>query len=264
MAVMVLNLSHIAPVGVEDLNRNTSSPKYKPGGMAWMEDAFGMRLFRYGQNRSGATQAQSTLASRVGNADATTVIDNITSGTTTSATKVGGWTANIHVGSMCYVFDNADAAGAAPEGEVSITIANTTDRVDVDPDMPYSVALAANDDLRMIGTWNLENAADGDKAYTVFGVVVGNDGVSNNNFGFYQSWGVCPQVLIKAGAPLALGEAVVADDGRVGPSAGSTDPANLHIGVAIAQVSSDIVSDKAPVFLTLDVGVSVGTVDASA
>jgi hypothetical protein len=257
MAVMVLNLASLTPVSSPDLNSDKSTPIYTKGGLTFMQDAFGPKIFRYGHNRSGSVQAQSELASRVGDANGVKAVTDITSGTTLSATKVGAWTADLEVGALFYVFDNDDSAGAAPEGEVSIVKSNTADKITLEDSMPLTVALAANDDVRTMATYGVDDSVDGDFAYAVFGVVVGRDGISDKNYGFYQSWGVCPRVLVLASSALTVGEGVVADAARVGTS--GADAATLHVGVALMAKSADMVLDIAPIQMTLDfVGVSAG------
>src|SRR3990167_5009428 len=108
MADLFLHLGPIAPVGYEDLNSDNLNPKMKLGQLAFMQDDYGFRVFEYCRNMSGSAIAQGELQKRI--ADATT--SNITSGTTTSATK-SGWTAGDYVGRILYVDDNDDSAGAA-------------------------------------------------------------------------------------------------------------------------------------------------------
>ena len=55
-------------------------------------------------------------------------------------------------------------AGAAPEGESGIVSANTATVMSFEADYPFSVALAANDDLELIANWQTTDCADGDFA----------------------------------------------------------------------------------------------------
>lgn len=255
------NFSALLPVGLGDINQASTSPKYTPGGVAFLNTAFGPRLVKYNQNRTTAV-VQGALLSGVGGTDGKTAV-------TASAGKVGqittsGLTANAHVGAIAYCLDNNDAAGAAPEGEASIVKANTATIIDLEDDLPFSVAVAASDTFSLISTYNAEEAADGDLAAVVQGVVMGKDGIGAGAYGFVSQWGVTPNTLLKASTALTSGDALVADAGRVGPATGSADAGNLHVGYTAVVVTSDTVSDKFPAFMMLGFGVTPATLDISA
>lgn len=244
MADLFLHLGNMLPVGSEDLNADHLNPKMKVGSLSFMIDDFGFRVFEYCRNMSGSAVAQGELQKRI--ADAATT--NITSGTTTSATK-SGWTAGDYVGRILYVDDNDDSAGAAPEGECSPIVANSATVITVDPLRPFSVALAANDDIRVVSWNHLDDAADGDLASKVKGVAVGKNGVTSKYYGFWQRYGFCPDVIHKASSAVTSLNPVVADAASVGPH--GSDAVDLHVGTQVGTHANDVVSNKSPVDLLL-------------
>jgi hypothetical protein len=174
-------------------------------------------------------------------------VANITAGTTTSATT-SGLTASDHQGKIANVLDNDDSAGAAPEGQSSIVADNTATKITMEADYPFSVALAANDDLELLATWQVEDAAASDEAWTVAGVVVGNDGISDGNYGWVQIEGAVSAdidtALVTDGDALIAGAAVLAD-----PAGASA--AELRCAIAMVAVSADQVAQTCPVMLKL-------------
>lgn len=241
-----LHLSHLQGIGQDDLNGDHATAKVRPGLYSYVTDAFGTRIFLYGRNVSGSIMAQGDLMRRL----ADVAVSNITSGTTTSATKAASWTANKHVGEMLYVQDNDDSAGAAPEGEVSIIGTNTAAVANVDPAYPYSAALAANDDLDTISPgWHFEDAAAADKAQEVRGVVIAKDGVTDLYYGWVQCYGICPKVALKASTGFTDRAAIIADTKAIAPDANGGW--ELVVGYGIGTVTSDIVNDFGIAFLNL-------------
>jgi len=230
-----LNLGHLAGLGMSDFNRDDSTPYMRPGTIAWVVDAFGPRIVKYIKCVNSTAMAKSELASYAADGAnvKTTTITNITSGTTTSFVT-SALTANRHDGMISYVLDNDDAAGGAPEGESSIVGSNTATVVSLEKDYPYSVALAANDDIELVTTYQVDDAADGDEAWTVAGVVLGADGISTNNFGWIHVEGVTPCL---SAASAAEGDPIVADAAQVGPF--GADGHELWIGTSLVTLSTD-------------------------
>lgn len=243
MSDLFLHLGNMIPVGNEDLNADHLNAKHKLGALSFQIDDYGFRVFEYCRNMSGSAVAQGELQKRI--ADAT--IANITSGTTTSAVTTG-LTAGDYVGRILYVDDNADSAGAAPEGESSPIVANSTTTIQVDPGRPFTVALAANDDLRVISFNHLDDAADGDLASKVKGVAVGKNGVSSKYFGWWQRYGICPDVKHSAASVTSLNPVVA---GAACVAAHGSDAVDLHVGTQLGTHTSDSVSLKSPVDLLL-------------
>lgn len=238
-----LNLGHLSGMGMSDFNRDDSTPYMRPGTIAWVVDAFGPRIVKYVRNVNGSTILKSEFmayASDGANVK-TTTITNITAGSTTSATT-SSLTANRHDGMIAYVLDNDDSAGAAPEGESSIVASNTATLIKMEPDYAYSVALAANDDLELISTYQVEDAADGDEAWTCAGVVLGADGITNLNYGWIHVEGICPAQTANSATE---GDAAVAAAAEVGPF--GSDGHELWVGTFLAATSTDETLKQVPV-----------------
>jgi hypothetical protein len=242
MANQWLNIGNLMPVSSHDLKADDLTAKFRPGQYSYRIDDFGMRIFQYVKNVSGGAYVAGDLVRRV----AVLSITNLDSGTTTSATKSGAFTANKHVGMMCYVLDNADSAGAAPEGEASIIVGNDADTVYLDPDYPLTVALAVNDDLSILSPgWHVQDAAASDLAQNVAGLVV--NGIADTYYGFVQCYGMFPQAKLKASTGFTANDGIIAAAKLVDVDANGG--AELVIGWAPFTVTSDIVSDKAPMFI---------------
>lgn len=242
-------VGHLSGMGAGDLNGNHTYPQMEPGTIAWMRDAYGYRLVKYVKNvhassalAKGSLQAYCSDGANV----LTTTVSNISSGSTTHAIT-SGLTAGRHAGMICFVLDSAQGTGVAPEGECSIVANNTATRINMEPAYPFSVALAANDDLELIGTYQAEAAADGDEAWTIQGVVVGKDGISAGNYGWVQMEGVCvanhTTNAITEGDPVVAGAAVV--------DAFGTDGQELWVGIALVTTSTDEVVPSTPVRMKL-------------
>ncbi len=257
----------LSPVSIGDLDSDNVNPKgFTRGGIFFANTPFGPRLVQYVQNRSGSAVVQGALLSSLGDTDGKTQIT--TSGGASANTKTkattSGLTADAHVGGGIYVLNCTTGAGAAPEGEESLVVANTATVVNVDPNLPFSAVIASGDTINLCGFYNGEASAIGDLASVVLGVVTGKNGISAGNYGWVTKQGRCPNALIKAATALTQNDALVADAGRLGPAVGGAQGANLHCGYAPHVVNSDIVSDKTTVVLTLGFGFSPGTLDATA
>lgn len=248
---IVLRLGSIVGMSNVDINGDNANTYGRPGTLSFLVDAYGYRVLQYVRNVSGSAFAMGELASKVAN----TAVNNITAGSTTSATTTG-LTEGDHDGRLLYVLDNDDDSGAAPEGETSVIGHNTATRITVDPQMPYSVALAANDDLVMISNWQATDSADGDLAHNVLGVVLGNGGFADNGYGWVQKEGYCPGVDLLSGA-ITAGDPVVADVAQIG--AFGTDGQELWVGIALAAVSADQDADTGVVNLKLFTCAGPGT-----
>lgn len=132
--------------------------KYTPGQYACTWDPlFGYRVFKIVKNLSGATIAKGDLMSYVNAAS----VGTVTAGTTTSITS-SSMTANDLEYQMILVTDDAGAAGAAPEGEASLCIANTTTLITLHSNYAFSVAVAASDGVYVVYINGVEDGASGD------------------------------------------------------------------------------------------------------
>ena len=127
------------------LASNSATPLETPGIERKIITPFGPAIVRYGR----ATQSGGVTRGELTKYKANVTLDNITSGSTTTIVTTG-LTANAHDGDVLWCFDNNDSAGAAPEGEVAPIVSNSTTTVYLDPDNPFTVAAAANDDFRVV------------------------------------------------------------------------------------------------------------------
>ena len=241
-----LHVGNLIPLAGADLNSDSASAGYKPGGITVVQDDYGVRIFEYVRNQSGSATAQGELHKKV--ADVT--VSNVTSGTTTGFTKSASLTADIHVGRILHVDDNDDSAGAAPEGESAPIVSNTANAAVTDSDYPFTVALAANDDIRIFSPgWHVTDAADGDLAKECSGVVVASSGLSSTYYGWIQKYGFNPLVLHKASTAVTSNNPVVADAAAVGPH--GSDTAELWVGYQKGTHAADRVVNTSPVYLLL-------------
>lgn len=243
---LFLNLGHLSGMGMSDFNRDDVTPYMRPGTVAWVVDAFGPRIVKYVRNVSGSAILKSELmayAADGANVKSTSVA-NITSGTTTSFVTTG-LTANRHDGMIAYVLDNATTAGAAPEGESSIVATNTATVVTLEKDYPYSAALAANDDIELIATYQVEDSAAADEAWTVAGVVLPFDGISNMNYGWIHVEGTCP---VQSANSAVEGDPLESGVAQVTPLTAGHE---LWIGTALAALSTDEALKQIPAQMKL-------------
>lgn len=246
-----LNVGHLTSLGMSDINGDDATPRMNPGTIAIVRDALGPRILKYVKMQVAA--ARGSLVSYVGGTQAVEEVDNITAGTTTSATT-SGRTAGNDAGKICSVYDNADAAGTAPEGEFSVIAGNTATVLTMEPDLPFSVALAINDDLALIGTWQGEASADGDFAHAVHGVAVGNAGITSGNYGWVQVEGYT-KANLKSEA-MTFGGGLVADTAMLGVA--GSDGVELWCGIVMQDVKADQVADTGIVRLHLFVPAGTG------
>lgn len=228
---LVFRLANLMGMGMADINTDTAASHHRPGALYHCVDAFGPRILKYVQNQSGSAVAKGELLRHPAN----TAVNNISAGTVTSATTTG-LTIDDHQGKLFYVLDNDDTAGAAPEGETSIVSTNSATVVTAEAGYPFSVALAVNDDVVLISTYQVEDAADNDLAVDVAGVVVGLDGFADNNFGWVQKEGFCvcgvTATTTVSRNPLVAGAALVAE-------LTSGDGLELWVGYSLAVATSD-------------------------
>ena len=250
---LVLRLGSITGLSYADINSDVTlgQSMARPGTISFLVDAYGYRVIQYVKNVSNSAYAMGELVSKVVN----TAVNNQTGTVATSATTTG-LTADDHIGRLVYVLDNGTTAGAAPEGETTVCAGNTATRITFDPKMDLSAALASGDDLVLISNWQSTDSADGDLAHNVLGVVLGNGGFADNNMGWVQKEGYCPNVDYLSGA-ITAGDPVVADVAQVG--AFGTDGQELWVGVALAAVSADQAADIGPVNLKVFTCAGPGT-----
>lgn len=238
-----LNLGHLSGLGMSDFNRDDAVPQMRPGTIAWVVDAFGPRLVKYVKNVSGSVIAKGEFmayASDGANVKTTTI--TASAGSTTTAIVTTGLTAGRHEGMIAWVLDDAGAAGAAPESESSIVASNTDVLVTLERDYAYTAALDASDTVELIATYQVEDAADGDEAWTCAGVVLPAAGISNMQYGWIHVDGICPAIMQDSATE---GDAAVAAAASVGPF--GSDGHELWVGHCLTATSTDEVLLQAPV-----------------
>lgn len=131
---------------------------YTPGQYCQTWDPlYGFRIFKLMKNLSNASIAKGNCLSYVNPA----TVGTITAGSTTSITS-SSMTANDLEYQMINVTDDIGGAGAAPEGETSLCISNTSTLINLHPDYPFSTAIAASDTCYVIYQNGFELAASGD------------------------------------------------------------------------------------------------------
>ena len=251
-----LNPGFMVGLGYPDLKEISAgvNPEYTPGGWAFLNDAFGQRILAYNK----VTQSGGQTVGQFGQVDAATAITDITSGTTTSLVT-SGLTANAHVGNALYVTDNADSAGAAPEGEVGIVVSNTATAVVIDAGRPFSAALAANDDLTLYRIHDVIDAAIDAKASDAKGICFHGIG-TQYRWGWYQIYGFYPGAATvtgatAAGADMGLEAAASVGDGQAGgieyvwgqhTAVTQADQVNLFSLVFINVIGANFLGTAAP------------------
>lgn len=192
---------------------------------------FGPRKFKY-VRFDVATTLGDLCSSR-------TPIDvaNITSGSTTGLVTTG-LTADIYVGGILRCYDDAGAAGAAPEGESGVIIDNTTTTITIDTNDAFSAAAAVNDDFKILLPWAVVAAAASDLSSVVAGVAMATQ--AQYSFGWVQFFGLHPAVkAIAAGTTITAGKCVIATTSAV--TVGSTSTVEARIGYADVTLTTDTV-----------------------
>lgn len=249
----VFRLSHLTGMGMSGINANDSTPAMQPGHICFVQDAFGYKVLKY--VRATATVAQGSVVSRFGGVNGTTVVSNVTSGSTTTAGKAATWTANAEVGALFYVHDNDDSAGAAPEGEISVVAANTAALLTLDASLPLSVAVAANDDVTTVANYQAEASADGDLSVTCLGVVAGKDGITSGNYG----WAIMEGVTKAKATTNAITtfNPVVCGTGCI--DAFGSDGQELWVGTSLGTYASDNAALTLPVRMNCFTASGIGT-----
>ena len=227
-------VGHLTGLSTSDLHSDNArgAQTARPGTIAYLTDAFGYRIVKYVKNMVGSTNAMGELMayeSDGANVRSTSITASA-AGTTTSIVTTG-LTANDHVDQIVFCVDDAGAAGAAPEGEASVVASNSTTTINLNADYAYSAATATNDTFDLISTYHSNDSVDGDEAWTIQGVVLGKDGIQDNQFGWVQLHGVTPCLKIGLAGDVTEGDPIVA--GAAGVDAFGSDGHELWIGVAV-------------------------------
>lgn len=244
--------------GDDDDASPSTGPRARPGTIAWIVDAYGPRIVKYVRavSSNGAT---STSTVRMGSplaydSDTQNIITTsftVTSGTTTSFVTTGGGadvSGGNHQGALCFVTDDAGAAGAAPEGEAAVVASNSATAFTLEGTYPLSAALAVNDTVDIVSTYQMEDSFDGDEAWTISGIVIATDGFSQGNYGWVHQEGYC--MCRHIASAITEGDPVVADYRAIGPF--GSDGQELWLGIAAATgASTDETNPFVPVKVKL-------------
>lgn len=204
---------------------------------------YGDCWFRWVCNRTGSDKVQGDLVKFY-----TKSTSNIDSGAVNRINKAAEWEDEEEVGNMVYILDNADAAGAAPEGQNRYIVKNTAGILYVQYN--FTVAPAVNDDVEIRSNCMIVPAAIGDDRSQVAGVVISPDGIPDNYWGWVGVHGIFPALVVAATA-ITAGQRLIADTSRLNAAAGPN--AFEDLGYAIVGCSADIVSDMIPVKLELPI-----------
>lgn len=243
----------ILPMGASDLLADDLLPVYAKGQISFVRDSWGLRIFRYMRKSTATACVKGGLYSR----EASTTITNIDSGTTTQVTKAGaGWTVDAFKDRLLVCTDDGGGAGAAPEGENGLITSNTATVINIDGNRPASAAFAINDDFIVYSLFDMKAAADNDLGINVIGVAMQT--VASGNWGVFQSYGYCPDVVHTAVAVTA-GDPLVAAAVAVASFAAGSDGQELWVGWSPAGFSSDNVNAKALAHLNIFGGIAPGT-----
>lgn len=225
-----------------NLAANHATPQETPGIERRIMTKYGPAAVRYGK----CTQSGGCTRGELQKKKAVASINNISSGTTTTIVTTG-LTANEYDYDLLVCLDDAGGAGASPEGYVSPIVSNNTTTVYLDPDNPFPVATAANDDFRVVSFCKTADSAAGDEVSDLFGVAATS--ISEGYWGWFFFDGICPYTLIRASTGLTAARALIAHTARVDVSSTSAD--QLLIGQVLGKlaVTSDVVDDVCAVEL---------------
>lgn len=238
---LFLNVGSMVGTGMVDLNADLSLTEAKrgprPGSISIINDAFGLRIFKYGRTAQSGGMAKGELTAKRNDNTGTVTATGSEVNDTTHLSDTSQWTADAEVGQICHITDNNDVAGGPPEGEVAVVVANTASTQTFDANYALTVAPATSDTYRNISIWLHDDSADGDLAVNVLGVLMADR--SAGNFGWVQMYGLNPGTLYTTSAVTA-GNPVVADAAAVGPHACDTE--QLWVGYSPGTIASDLAS----------------------
>lgn len=234
---LFLNLGHLVGIGAADLNADDLKQVQRPGSVSILFDAFGMRIFQYGQTQQSGGMSKGELSARLADVTGTVTAATGEVNDTTHLADTTNFTADVEAGKICMITDDAGAAGAAPEGECSIVVANTVTQLTLDPNYPLSSAPGVGDTYANRSVYHHDDSADGDLAVNILGLVMADR--TALGFGWLQMYGFNPGALYTTAA-VTKGNPVVADAHAVGPHGSDTE--HLWVGYAPNTIASDLAS----------------------
>lgn len=235
---MYVNVNALVGIGNAQLNANDLVAAHNLGQIQIVTDSFGLRMFRYGKTGQSGGQGKGELCARIANVTGTVTAAAGEVNSTTQLADTTNWATNdSERGKICVITDDAGGAGAAPEGEVAAVVGNTASHQFFDPNFPLTTAPAASDTYANFATAHHDDAADGDLAVNVLGLLMADR--TADYFGWLQFYGIHPGALFTTSAVTA-GNPVVADAAAVGPHGCDTE--QLWVGYAPIAVAADLAS----------------------
>lgn len=234
---LYLNVGNLLSVGQSALNSDDASAKYTPGAISIQVDAFGLRVFRYGRTQQSGGMSKGELSARLGDVTGTVTAAVGEVNDTLHLSDTTNFTADNEIGKVCHITDNNDSAGAAPEGEVAVVVANTASIQTFDPNYPLSTAVAVSDTYRNYSVYHHDDSADGDLAINILGIVMADRSAAY--YGWLQMYGLNPGALLTTSAVTA-GNPLVADAAALGPHGCDTE--QLWCGWSPGTIAADLAS----------------------
>lgn len=234
-----LGFASLIPIAHANLSADDQNPTgFSPGAITMGSSRFGgLAMYRYGRTQQSGGQSKGELASRLADVTGTVTAAAGETNDTTHLADTSNFTSGNEVGKVCMITDDAGAAGAAPEGEIALIIANTASQMTFDPDYALSAAPAASDTYSNYATYHHDDAADGDLAINVLGVLMADRTAAY--YGWLQFYGLNPGTLYTTNT-VAKGDPVVADAAAV--NAYGADTEQLWVGYAPNTIAADLAS----------------------
>lgn len=224
------------------LDASDTTAKEPKGAVRWTFDpVFGYRGFQYVRFDQSGGATKDNICSYRGLISVTAT----GAGSTTSVTAIG-LTADILADGIIVCLDDAGAAGAVPEGENARIASNTTTQINLDPNDAFSAATATSDTFRVLLPFAVVDAASGDTAATVAGVVMATQ--SQYSWGWVQFAGFHPTVsTVAAGTTITANRDLIASTNVV--TNGSTSAVELRVGYTPFQLTTDTVIRKIGMYI---------------
>jgi hypothetical protein len=192
----------------------------------------GYARFLFVWNNSGSDIAKGVPLVRRANQ----AISTLDSGTVKSATKAATFTANKEYGALVTIADNANSAGAAPEGEFGKIYWNDTTTIKFQPDM--TTALAVTDDIIIIYKDHVLAAGSGAQLCDFRGVPVKDTGIPNG----YMGW-ACIEADAVAVQAVAINTAITIGKGLIAGTAIFTNGSSAVVPTILAYALQGLKTD---------------------
>lgn len=196
--------------------------------------AHGECWFRWGCNRSGTAFTVGQIARKSANL----LVTADAAGTTTTMEDGSAFVADEEVGNILYILDNADAAGAAPEGEWGIVVKNTADVLTIQPAL--TVATASSDTGTLVRVGHLGLLGGAIEREETFGITMATT-VGDNVWGWFGCKGLLESATVAAGVVIAQGEGLIGVAGGLLTTGVATSGQDIMLARAITAHTTDTV-----------------------